>query len=388
MSSNLKTTTTQDACKLKIEEFQKDIESSVQRAFLLRANPGSSGYKKVVVQFMHFASNDIAGIPELEKELGEVFKKVYLYDVKYAKIGASKKHASVSLEVSSLLNDLSKPEAYGSVGNLVILVYSGHGENVKHHGVKQLRVSGTSDGRGPNFFWKSAVSLLDGFQSDVIQILDCCYAAEAFSSVESEYLTACSATEIATADIATSFTKAIIEQLKICNGQPWTTSAIYSRIVRNKEKFGLVVTPNYLPRNDTSFPIILRKLGNISAPPPITDREESEEPRVIITAHIEDKITADTVKQLKIWLETRMPAKLLKLKVEFAGVYDTDSSLLEFRIPVVVWAMLRDDPAYRFVGFSRSGNRLLELAQSSSSTTLVSQPVSGYENMKPGSPSK
>lgn len=141
MSSNLKTTTTQDACKLKIEEFQKDIESSVQRAFLLRANPGSSGYKKVVVQFMHFASNDIAGIPELEKELGEVFKKVYLYDVKYAKIGASKKHASVSLEVSSLLNDLSKPEAYGSAGNLVILVYSGHGENVKHHGVKQLRVS-------------------------------------------------------------------------------------------------------------------------------------------------------------------------------------------------------------------------------------------------------
>ena len=108
---------------------------------------------------------------------------------------------------------------------------------------------------------------------------------------------------------------------------------------------------------------------------------------MIITAHIEEKITAETVRQLKIWLETRMPAKLLKLKVDFAGVYDTDSSLLEFRIPVVVWAMLRDDPAYRFVGFSRSGNRLLDLAQSTSST-LVSRPVSGYENMKPGSPSK
>ena len=160
----------------------------------------------------------------------------------------------------------------------------------------------------------------------------------------------------------TSFTKALIEQLKICNGAPWTTSAIYSRIVYNKVKFGLSVTPTYLSRNDTTSPIILRRLGNIAAPPPVTLRDESEEPRVIITAHIEEKITAETVRQLKIWLETRMPAKLLKLKVDFAGVYDTDSSLLEFRIPVVVWAMLRDDPAYRFVGFSRSGNRLLDLA--------------------------
>lgn len=194
-------------------------------------------------------------------------------------------------------------------------------------------------------------------------------------------------TEIAASDIATSFTKALIEQLKFCNGNPWTTSAIYSRIVLNKDKFGLSVTPTYLPRNDTHPPILLRRLGNIAAPPPVTLRDESEEPRVIITAHIEEKITAETVRQLKIWLETRMPAKLLKLKVDFAGVYDTDSSLLEFRIPVVVWVMLRDDPAYRFVGFSRSGNRLLDLAQSNSST-LLSRPVSGYENMKPGSPSK
>jgi len=142
MSSNLKTTTTQDASKVKLAAYQQDIESSVQRAFLLRGNPSASGYKKVVVQFMHFLNNDIVGVRELEKELGDVFKKVYHYDVRYATIGgANTKHASVTLEVNSLLSDLAKPEEYGSAGNLIILVYSGHGEKVKHNGVNQLRVS-------------------------------------------------------------------------------------------------------------------------------------------------------------------------------------------------------------------------------------------------------
>jgi hypothetical protein len=247
-------------------------------------------------------------------------------------------------------------------------------------------IRGTRDNSNPRFFWKDAVSLLSGFKSDVLQIFDCCHAGEAFSHVECEYLTACSATEIASDQAHISFTKAIVEQLKICNGQPWTILAIYSAIVRNKEKYGLNITPAYLARTSTSTPIVLRKLGTLPTPPPITGREKNEEPRVIITAHVEDKITPETVRQLKIWLETGMPSQLLKVKVNFEGVYDTDSCILEFRVPVEVWAMLRDDPAYRYIGLSRSGNRLLELAQKT--TTLVARPAFGYENIKPGYPSK
>jgi hypothetical protein len=205
-------------------------------------------------------------------------------------------------------------------------------------------------------------------------------------------LTACSATEIASDKVAVSFTKALINQLKVCNGQPWTTVSIFSELVRNKKKHGLIATPGFLPSNSTDLPIVLRKLGKFSTPPPITGREENEEPRVIITAHVEDKITPATVRQLQLWLSTGMPSNLLKLKVEFAGVFDTDSSLLEFRVPVEVWAMLRDDPAYRYGGLVRSGNRLLQLAQAAQaaqqSATLAIRPAPGSENIKPGSPSK
>ncbi|CAN9132928.1 unnamed protein product [Alternaria alternata] len=224
------------------------------------------------------------------------------------------------------------------------------------------------DNKAPKFFWKVGTAPLAGFQSDVLQILDCCHIGEAFSSFETEFLTACSATEIASDQVAVSFTKALINQLKVCNGQPWTTVSIFSELVRNKKKHGLIATPGFLPSNSTDLPIVLRKLGKFSTPPPITGREKNEEPRVIITAHVEDKITPAIVRQLQLWLSTGMPSNLLKLKVEFAGVFDTDSSLLEFRVLVEVWAMLRDDPAYRFGGLVRSGNRLLELAQAAQAT--------------------
>ncbi|CAN9299557.1 unnamed protein product [Alternaria alternata] len=100
MPSNLRSTSTQEQQDIKIKTFQDDIVSSVERVFLLRAAPDASGYEKVVVQLIHFINNDIIGVPALEKELGNVFKDIYHYEVRYAVLGKDRSHASVALEMN------------------------------------------------------------------------------------------------------------------------------------------------------------------------------------------------------------------------------------------------------------------------------------------------
>jgi hypothetical protein len=113
--------------------------NAVERAFLLRAAPDASGYTKVVVQFFHFINNDIVGVAGLEKELGNIFRDRYRYEVRYTILGKDRSYASVSLEVSSILIDISK--THGSAGSLVIVVYSGHGRTKFYNGQQQLEVS-------------------------------------------------------------------------------------------------------------------------------------------------------------------------------------------------------------------------------------------------------
>lgn len=88
---------------------------------------------------MHFVNNDIIGVPALEKELGNVFKYIYHYEVRYAVLGKDRSYASVSLEMNAILMDISKTHSFA--GNLVIIVYSGHGTSVNHYGEEQLEVS-------------------------------------------------------------------------------------------------------------------------------------------------------------------------------------------------------------------------------------------------------
>ena len=139
MPSNLRSTSAQEQHDIKIKTFQDDIVNSVERAFLLRAAPDASGYKKVVVQFIHFIDNDITGVPALEKELGNVFKGICHYEVRYVVLGKDQSRASVTLEMNAILMDISKTHAFA--GNLVIMVYSGHAISVNHNGEEQPEVS-------------------------------------------------------------------------------------------------------------------------------------------------------------------------------------------------------------------------------------------------------
>jgi hypothetical protein len=108
MSSNLRSTSTHEQHDVKIKTFHDDIVNSVERAFLLRMAPDASGYKKVVVQFIHFINNDITGVPAVKKELGNILKDICHYEVRYVVLGKDWSHASVTLEMNAILMGISK----------------------------------------------------------------------------------------------------------------------------------------------------------------------------------------------------------------------------------------------------------------------------------------
>lgn len=56
------------------------------------------------------------------------------------------------------------------------------------------------------------------------------------------------------------------------------------------------------------------------------------------------------------WLSTRAPWDVLKLDVRLESVFRSHSTLVLISIPISGWNLLAERPAYKFVGFVRSGN--------------------------------
>lgn len=244
--------------------------------------------------------------------------------------------------------------------------------------------SGVHTFLGPQFIWKNAVSLLSNINGDVLQILDCCYAAEAVDQFNCELLLATSATEEASADIETCFTNALLQTLTDINGSPYSVAEIYGHMMRYRHTLNLVYSPIYVPPEPGSSSIVLQKLGPPPVPRPrlISSANKTVEPKAIITAHLDASLTQDNVKELKKWLTKALPSNIQGLEIELTGVFEAESTIVEFRVPIEIWACLREDPAYTYVGMARSGNKLLSWGQSG---TLAARPPSGYENIRPGS---
>jgi hypothetical protein len=245
--------------------------------------------------------------------------------------------------------------------------------------IRSLR--GNARFAGPNFNWTKAVSLLSGFACDVVQILDCCAAIEAVSDLDCEVLAAASGT--ASANVNYSFTKAFLSALQSFNGAPTSLSMVYGHIMRNKKKFNLQYHPIYVPRTRKTS-CVIQPLGNSAVPSTVSYANRSNPPKMTLSVHLDRTMTSNNVDEIKNWLTTNVPSNAKGITVDFEGLFDTDSSILIFTVDIEIWAVMRQDIAYQFMGMTTSRNKL-SLGQG-----LPLQPlgIKGSENKKPGSPSK
>jgi len=230
--------------------------------------------------------------------------------------------------------------------------------------------------------WNAAVSCMSTFDCEVAQILDCCCALNAVDMLETEVLAA--AADTAESRIDTCFTNVLLTSLRKMQGEPVSLAALYGHIIRLREVYGLEYAPFHVTK-DGGASIVLQKLGGSGIPRPLKEVTESGSLKMLITAHLVNKITPQDVEQMRKWTTSGVPAVIRQLDIQFEGAFDSDSGMLLFSVPVEVWSCLRDDPAYNGIGIIRSHNKMLGSRTGVLGT--VTKP-SGTENMGFGSSSK
>ena len=108
------------ATSARLEELQRDLQDTLTRAFDENIAP----YKKVTVIFFRF-SNDNMNVGALEKDLSKTFRDVYKFHTISFVIPASGSEDPGHSVTNFLLKGLNN--GIGEEGNLIILVFSGHG---------------------------------------------------------------------------------------------------------------------------------------------------------------------------------------------------------------------------------------------------------------------
>lgn len=239
---------------------------------------------------------------------------------------------------------------------------------------------------GPSGFrldWKQFTDILKHDPCDVVHILDCCYAAEA--SGNAELLCASARAEEATIDLETSFTKALINELRRLSSTQVTVGTVMGEITKNRRAHSLESSPYYyLPPGKNSVILPHKSTSTMTRRPARTYGPNSA--RILVTVHVDDTVaqTQAGVEGLQTWLSTLLPLSVLGLGIKLEGIWSANSSMLLLSFPISVWSQLGNHPAFTFIGEVGSYNKLLQ--GSTQGATLALRPVSatGLENIKPG----
>jgi hypothetical protein len=259
-------------------------------------------------------------------------------------------------------------------------------------------------------------SKLEQADADVILILDCCFSATTpitgfqQNGKVMEVVTACGYETTAAEADQHSFTKALTHILAgASKGPPFTIGELHGRILSRLKCYAPeleVVDGNYVDTADgrlrlepqvrrtpiystlckTTPPrsIVLAPLRQLHATPTLDHGEETSDPSSTGSSTQCDSNKNDQSQSRKrkrpleddgkcpqiilavrltkggfdqeSWLEwiRNAPSEAEKIHVE--GKYDSFSTLLLLRMPVSIWNLLPENPAYSFVGFVTSEN--------------------------------
>jgi hypothetical protein len=102
--------------------------------------------------------------------------------------------------------------------------------------------------------------------------------------------------------------------------------------------------------------------------------------RTTITAHLNTKITPQNINEITTWFTTSVPTNVRRIDIQFEGVFESESYVVMFTVPIEVWTCLRSDLGYRMTGLTKGGNKLL---QRSSQVLGAKAAPKGGENVRP-----
>jgi hypothetical protein len=238
---------------------------------------------------------------------------------------------------------------------------------------------------GNTLDWYSTQLASNSWECDVLQVMDCCFAAEAVTA-DAEVLAATSTVDIAAADVTTCFTKALITELRRASSEITSVATLHAEMMRNRQALKLQYSPIITERRGRPS-IILQKLGGGGHRRHLQPKIAPDGPRILLTAHLEEPISKNDCEAIKKWLLSQVPTVVTGMQVTLEGAWKTQSSLLLFSVPIEVWTQIADHSAWSFVAVVNSTNGLLNTANPSQGV-LSSRPMAGSENVRPGLSSK
>lgn len=362
---------------------------SAGRAF---PNTGKSSqrYNKVQALLLHWKSDDLFVLPELE-DLQKCLRDDYSFDTDIFSIPSDNAHLELMMRVGSLVKE---HEAHDT---LFIVYYGGHARIDES---RQSTWCATRQPRSPSLQWSAIQTLLERSVSDVLVLLDCCAGAASatFPSGKSitETISASSWDAIAPDPGRYSFTNALIEVLQEWRIRTFSAAMLHAEVLArlkhprpitiNGKHFEARSTPVHfmMTSNHKAPSIELTKLVPADARPPSPPQEpwegeedvaegagrgpgtepvsgpNEDEPHVMISLALEDNQELD----LNAWEQWLAAFPALAKHVKVQGVFKSHSTLLLLSMPVMIWDLLPEDHACSFVAFIRSNN-LIKTSQSS-----------------------
>ncbi|KAG6007960.1 hypothetical protein E4U21_005321 [Claviceps maximensis] len=376
-----------------IGAFAQRLEDSATRAFPNRGRT-SQRYKRVQALLLHWGSDDLFVLPELE-DLEKCLREEFAFGTDIFAIPSENSHLELMMRVGQLI------KAHESQDTLFLIYYGGHARIDES---RQSTWCATRDQSSPWLQWSAIQTLLERSKSDVLILLDCCAGAASatFPNGNSitETISASSWDAIAPDPGRYSFTNALIEVLQEWRMRTFSAAMLHAEVLArlkhprpitiNGKHFEARSTPVHfmmtanhkapsielsrvLPLEKTPEPILRPASPHGAVSPslatgratdfvvdPISSglafNEPNEDtPHVMISLALEDDQQLD-INAWEQWLSD-FPSMAKYVKVQ--GVFRSHSTLMLVSLPVMVWDLLPDDPAISFVAFIRSNNLAL-----------------------------
>ncbi|KAG8415043.1 hypothetical protein J3458_008926 [Metarhizium acridum] len=385
-----------------IGAFARRLEDSATRAFPNRGRT-SQRYKKVQALLLHWGSDDLFVLPELE-DLERCLREDYTFGTDIFAIPSENSHLELMMRVGQLIRE------HESQDTLFLIYYGGHARIDES---RQSTWCATRDAESPWLQWSAIQTLLERSKSDVLILLDCCAGAASatFPNGNSitETISASSWDAIAPDPGRYSFTNALIEVLQEWRLRSFSAAMLHAEVLaRLKHPRPITINGKHFEARSTPVHFMMtanHKAPSIEmtrllppekapepatshhAPPLLTGRaadsgdpvanglvssEPNEDaPHVMISLALEDDQRLD-INAWEQWLNA-FPAMAKYVKIQ--GVFKSHSTMMLLSMPVMVWDLLPEDPAVSFVAFIRSNNLAIQRQQQQPQRVLVPSPA-------------
>jgi len=197
-------------------------------------------------------------------------------------------------------------------------------------------------------------------EGDVLFIMDCCFATAAAmgpSAENFEYLVASASESIASSEIEKSFSRRLIDLIRNLDSPDTTVARIHAKLVNqannpsNQVEYSPVHVASATKPSITIGPVhpILRELRGLRQ-----EKKDLSDGKVLVSVLVQGKAAVPDVAQWEKWLAREIPSDVADIKVE--AVFGSFSALCLLTMPIAIWDMVKNNPAFNFIAYIQSSN--------------------------------